>query len=383
MLHLFDVGIVEEFQFLFYLMPVTLGIQLAFYFWYQYWRIQDVNLKLNRILLSFGAFTLLIVTGALFINVQRLFGGDATDVFYRIGWASALSSPIGFLGFIVIDEFSTIMNLKLVKVLMGLAFIPIIFVAIFGVGPMFLGTILFSVLSAYYIIGVQIKLIRRSMGTIKRKFTQFITGEFLSLASLPFAVLVGVGVFESPVNEIVFYAGVSLLGIGFIILFISAHDFPPFYEFEWKDNLLRLFIIYQKDNSLLYYTNLREILDQKASKTADQTEKLQDEKDRIFSAGIAGIENVIAKITDTQQDRINKIRQLDSFILLEYGDAIPVTYALTVKKDLASFQHLLNAFKQHFEDLYREIIGNLSDIKSSPEQLFGSFDTIVSLILER
>ena len=221
------------------------------------------------------------------------------------------------------------------------------------------------------------------MGTIKRKFTQFITGEFLSLASLPFAVLVGVGVFESPVNEIVFYSGVSLLGTGFIILFISAHDFPPFYEFEWKDNLLRLFIIYQKDNSLLYYANLRESLDQKANKPAEKKEKFQDEKDSIFSAGLAGIEHVIATITDTQQDRINKIRQLDSFILLEYGQELPVTYALTVKKDLASFQHLLNAFKQHFENLYREIISNLGEMKTGREQLFGSFDTIVSLILER
>ncbi|MHA1360462.1 MAG: hypothetical protein ACTSRC_20250 [Candidatus Helarchaeota archaeon] len=383
MLILFDIGPMEEFQFLFYIMAVTLGVQLSIYFFYQYWRIQDVTLKLNRILLSFGAFTILIVLGALFINVQRLFGGDITDIFYRIGWAFALASPIGFLGFIVIEEFSIIMNLMFVKILMVLALIPILCVCIFGVGPIFLGSLPFSILSAYYIIGVQIKLIWRTMGTIKRKFIQFISGEFLSLASIPFAVMVGIGIFKSPVKEVVYYTGVSLLITGFIILFISAHEFPPFYEFEWKDNLLRLFVIYQEDNTVLYYSNLTEIVGHKKHKITQLSELGEYDKDKIFSVGLAGIEKIISTITDTKSERINKIQQEDAFIHLEYGENVPITYALAVKKDLASFRHLLKSFKQHFENLYGEIILNLGTIKARREDLFRSFDTIVNLILER
>ena len=63
--------------------------------------------------------------GALFLNVQRLFGGGATDIFYRIGWAFALSSPIGFLVFITLDEFSPIVNINNVRYVIILGLIPL------------------------------------------------------------------------------------------------------------------------------------------------------------------------------------------------------------------------------------------------------------------
>lgn len=67
----------QESQFLAYLIAVIIGIQLGFYFFYQFYKIQDVYLKLNRILLSLGSFILLIILGALSINVSRLFFTDS------------------------------------------------------------------------------------------------------------------------------------------------------------------------------------------------------------------------------------------------------------------------------------------------------------------
>jgi len=43
---LFQINANQEWQFLFYLIPVIFGIQLALYFFYQYYKIQDVKLQL-------------------------------------------------------------------------------------------------------------------------------------------------------------------------------------------------------------------------------------------------------------------------------------------------------------------------------------------------
>ena len=52
----------KELQFFAYLAPVLIGIQLAVYFFYQYRKIQDVTLPLNRVLLAFGSFILFIIS---------------------------------------------------------------------------------------------------------------------------------------------------------------------------------------------------------------------------------------------------------------------------------------------------------------------------------
>jgi len=377
----------QEIQFLAYLSAVVIGIQLSFYFFYQYYKIQDVYLRLNRILLSYGSFTLLIVSGALFLNISRIFVADpmANAILNKIGWVCALFSPIGFLYFIVLKEFSKIMNLKIVKILMILSLIPIFVVIIVPStsSPLFIASLSFTLLGAYYLFSFQIRLIKQSVGTIKIKFIQFFFGELISLSSLFFAVQVGLGILPPGITELVYFIGVGILLTGFIIMFFSAYEFPPFYEFEWKENLLKLFIINQKDNNCLYYCNLSEAVKQKIS--TDKIESLPSLSygDRLFSGGIAGIEDIISAITDTKGEKINKIRQEDSIILLEYGTTPSnITYAMLVEKDLASHQHLLKLLKRQFEIYYKEVLLNLDNFKENQEQLFRSFDLIINDILE-
>jgi hypothetical protein len=373
-----DIELAQESQFLFYLIPVTIGVQLSLYFVYQYFKIQDVNLKLNRILLSFGAFTFLMVCGALFLNVQRLFGGVATDIFYRVGWACALASPVGFLAFIAIEEFAAIMNLKVVKLVMGLGLIPIVVVLIWGVGPIFMGTLVFAVLSAYYIIGFQVKLIRRTLSTIRKRFLKFFIGELIALAAIPFAVMVGLGIFVSPVKEIVYFIGVALLSGGFIIIFISAFDFPPFYEFEYKAALMKFFVINRQTNICLYYGNLEEMVAQLEAPLTRREEVPQSASDILFSGGIVGIGTIIDALTDTKGESIKRIQQGDSMILLEPGGILPsLTYALVVKKEMKSITHFLQALKKVFEIVFKEVLGNLDSFKENQELLFRSFENYI------
>ena len=77
-----------ELQFLAYWSSVIIGIQLGIFFFYEYYRIKDAHLKLNRILLSFGSFIVLVIIGALFLVVVRLFDLYTYywGILYKIGF---------------------------------------------------------------------------------------------------------------------------------------------------------------------------------------------------------------------------------------------------------------------------------------------------------
>lgn len=377
----------QEIQFLVYFSAVVIGIQLAIYFFYQYYKIQDVNLKLNRILLSFGAFTFFIVLGALFLNVSRLFVTNIRlrDIYTRIGWIFGFSAPIGFLSFIILEEFSSLMNLKIVKILTALSFIPIITVIAIPStrSPIFIISIIFTLSGAYYILNFQVKLIKNAVGDIRKKILQFFIGELISFTSIPFAIQVGLGIFPPGLNELVYYMGVSILLTGFIILFFSANDFPPFYEFEWKDNLLKLFIINQKDNKGLFFCDLTELIEKNSSGNEIEDHSTKSLKEKLLTGGIMGIESIITQITDTKNEKISKIKHEDSILLLEYGlKPFNITYALSVKKDIASHRYFLKSIKSNFESYYKEILLNLDDLKEKQEQFFIGFTTVIESLLK-
>jgi hypothetical protein len=374
----------SELQFLAYLIPVIMGIQLAFYFFHQYHKIQDVHLPLNRVLLAFGSFILFIVLGPLFIQIARNFikKGPVNEIVSRIGWGLVFFSTIMVSVFIIKKEFSMIINLKTAKVLMILNFIP--FLLVFLVPStrslVFIGSIFFVVLNGLYIIRFQLILINRSVGGIKRKFILFLIGALISFVSLIFAALVGLGSLPPIINEIIYFTGVGILFVGFIIMYFSIYNFPPFYEFEWRENLFKLYIINQRNYSCLYHYNFIQEFNQ--NQEVDQKPSIK--RDLIFSRGIVGIETIITIITGIKNEKINKIKQGDFHIFLEYGtNPSRITYILVVKRDLSSAHHLLKTVRIQFEDFYKEVLLNLDNLKQDQEQVFKSFDIMINRILQQ
>ncbi len=379
----------KELQFLFYLIPVTIGFELVLYFYYQYFKIRDVKLKLNRVLLAFGTFCLFIVIGPLWIQISRNFLEEDTqlyEIISRIGWGFAFLSTIGFSSFIIKKEFSQIININYVKIITILNLIPLI-VLIFTPStrnPVFLVSIIFVVLNGINIIRFQIILIKRSVGKIKRKFQFFLMGALVSFPALGFAILVGIGILPPIINEIVYFTGVAILLLGFIIITFSVYEFPPFYEFEWRENLLKLFIINQKTRENMYYHDFTDEFVPEDIVIDSFEEISQDDRTKLYSGGILGIESIITKITNTKEEKINKIEQKDSVILLAYSSVIPyITYALIIRKDLLSLGHLLDSIKRQFEAFYREILLNLENLKGDEQLLFKSFDVILRGILNQ
>jgi hypothetical protein len=379
---------VIELQFLFYLIPVIIGFQLGFYYFYQYYKIRDVNLKLNRILLSFGMFILAIVIGALMIQIARNFVSDPVlkDIIYKIGWSMAFFAPIGLEIFTLTEDFAKITNLIVMKVLVILNCLAIILaiVAPSTRSPPFIIAIIFVLLNGVNVLRFQIVLIKKSVGNIKKKFLLFFIGTITSLVAIFFAIAVALGVLKTLELElIVYYTGISFLLTGFIIMFFSASNFPPFYEFEWRDKLSKLYIINRSNNDCLYYFDFSEefIFDKNKK---DEGRKLTTRgKESLHSGGIIGIDMIIASITGTQNQKIDIIKHEKSYILLEYSsEPFNIIFALIIKKELISIRHLIQSIKKQFESFYREILSKLDSFKGNQALLFGSFDVILKGLIQ-
>ncbi|MBY9014295.1 MAG: hypothetical protein KGD68_01250 [Candidatus Lokiarchaeota archaeon] len=368
----------KELQFLAYLVPVIMGIQLSIYFYTHYKKLKDEDLPLNIILLAFGSFILFIVIGPLFIQIARNFivNESVYEIVYRIGWALTFFSTIVFSRFIILKEFSLIINLKVAKTLLILNCIPVFCVFILPSlqSPIFIGSIFFVVLNGLYIIRFQIILIQKSIGRVRAKIRFFLFGALISLVALVFATIVGLRVLPPIINEIMYFIGVLDLFIGFLIIYFSVYNFPPLYEFEWRDNLIKLFIFNPNNFKTLYHLDLVQ-----NSHSNNYSENI----DRIFSKGISGIEKIIALITNTKTERINKIQQEDFLIMFEYGNTpFSLIYALIVKKDLNSSKHLLKIVRIQFESFFKEIILNLDNIEEDQESIFTSFNDMMEEILQ-
>lgn len=367
----------KELQFLAYLVPVIMGIQLTIYFYYQYKKLEDEQLPLNRVLLAFGSFILFIVFGPLFIQIARNFIVDESihEIVYRTGWALAFFSTIAFSSYIIREEFSLIINVKFAKALLMLNFIPIfcLFFLPSLRSPIFIGSIFFVAVNGLYIIRFQVILIQKSVGKVRRKIQFFLIGAIISLFALVFAILVGLQILPPIINEVVYFTGVIDLFIGFLIMYFSVYNFPPFYEFEWRENLIKLFIINHENYKTLYSSDI-----------VQDPHFKSENIDRIFSKGISGIEKIITLITNSKTEKINKIQQDDYLIIFEYGlNPSSLIYIFIVRKDLFSSIHLLRSVKMHFESFFREILLNLDDLDEVQEKIFLSFDELMDKILQK
>ena len=353
---------IEETEFLLYLTATILGVELAIYFFYRYYKIKDDRLPLNKILLSFGMFYLLLILGTFILTVKNLFISDPNlqEIFSRIGSLSILFSPLSFAFFIKIKEFSEIINLKIAQYLLIFS-LTLFIIAIFLPSTLIFTYIFFIGLSLPILI-FQIRLISTAKGNIKKRLFEVFIGNIVSLVSLFFTLKI--------ITDL-YIIGLSLLILSFILTSIGVYRFPAFYEFRWKENLLKLLIINQKNNGCLYSHDFTQI-------------KVDNNKDyeKMFSGGIVGIDSIISVITNTH-GFINEITHLNSLILLDFSSyhSTKLIFALVVKKDLKSNRYFLKSLKEQFELFYKEILRDIDNLKGNEEQLFGSFDIIIENIM--
>lgn len=418
----FQLGVIQEIQFLLYVTTFTLGIQLVFYILYRYNKIRNINLQTNRILLSFASFILLIIPGMVILLINKLF---IIEVFQReyllkATFALFIVAPLFFLYFSDVEQLLNVTKnfSKLIGIFHSFLLLLVIFAP--EMTNYLLMLLLFLLVpGSIYISFFQIKLINSSFGKIKVYFIFTYVGESFFFVSM----------FLGTIEIMSFFSSIFLF-IGLLFIFYAIFNYPEFLEFKWTDALSSLYIIDTDKKECLYnYNFYKKIKESRVYMDRDQEGLLNvqewendlemrectncgyglreewstcpichtpvdpnaplmsKEKNRedIFSGGLVGIDSIISTITNTQDEKINKIKQGNSLILLEHGSGFTsnIDYVLIVSEEQKSLRMFLNTLKNQFESFYKEILLNLNEIEGKPDLLFLSFDIIIENIVHQ
>jgi hypothetical protein len=232
-----------------------------------------------------------------------------------------------------------------------------------------------------YILFFQIKLITLSTGSIKKRLKLFTLGAILCLT----AFLLGSYIFSDLILQKFSYISqgiaIPLFIIGMIIILLGIYNFPAFLEFGWRENLIALIIVNRHNFNILYSYKFEGVVEDYGKLDSENIKLSRGTS--LFSKGIIGIENVISKVTKTEEMNINKIHQGDLLILLERGEEpiSNVIIGLFIKREMKSASYVLSQIKQKFQDNYKDILLNLEAL-SRFDGLFTSFDVFLGDILK-
>ena len=370
---------IREIQFLLCLTIIIIGTQLGFFFFYRYHKINAERLQLNKILLSYGSICLLSIISAFISIINRFFISSPylKEILDKLGYILLFFSIIIFLYFMTSEEFSKIIKLNIVKVLIILVFIPIILVILIPTNALIFSIIKIIVIALYLALfgTFQTRLVIKARGKIKKHLFQILIGGIIYFGSLFFVIEIFINLlypFENS-TSLLFLSTVSFIA-GFIIILSGIFSFPAFFELNWEENLLDFFIINQHNNISLYRYNFSGIT-QEMKKNKGEDDYNQDDFIDTFSSYITGIDDIIAEITNTANEKINKIKREDSLIFLEYGSS-NIAYVLITKKDLNSNLYFLYSLKKQCESIFKEVLIDVEDFEGK-EELFKSFDIII------
>ena len=366
---------------------LVLGYQIFIYFLYQYYKAKKEKLEFTEILLAYGLIFGLMLTG-FFIRIINLYyiGENNIEIFYfltKITFLILYSALMLFFIIVSNKSFQKIINSIFTKILAILMIIPMITVFIFQPENLIFGLIsgITLVISYSYIFYFHTRLIKISTGDIKKRLNLILLGLTLSAVQH----FIG-GYFPSEVlfkgySEHLQLISAPIFVCGLIIVFLGVFRFPAFLEFGWKESLLYVFIINQRNLKIIYSFDFKEIINQRGK----QIDKLSniDEIKQLFSSGIIGINKIISGITNTKLEFIESIRQKDILILLNRGKEPQsfIIYCLLVRKDMNSLRYFLKTIKNEFEQIYKNILFNLNDLEGKEEKIFSNFDAIMKKLI--
>ncbi len=386
-----QISFLQEFKLLLVLTMFIFGLQISILFIYKYFKLKDENVKLNRVLLSYGFLVLMAMLGMLFFSLVTLFVPDpgSAELYRKLAYLSGIVAFLFFWLYVSNKEFSHVLTLKITRLFLFLTIIPIFLVVFLSSESQeFRYSLIILIAEALFLVIFQINLIRRSVGTVKKRFIQIFIAALFMVISIGLGANSAFSILPVPkeIYDLTFFLGFIFMMIGLSILYFALHNFPPILEFKWKDNLFKLVIFNQRNYSCLYLFDFPQMGIKKVSEN-DKRESLSlKDSTELLSGGLTGINSIISAITNTQNEKIKKIKQGNSYILLEYSlkyQQIPITFALLVKEDLKSIRFFLSTIKVQFELFYKDILTKLDELGGNVEKFFSSFEVIIKNILER
>lgn len=364
------------------LYSIVIGYQLSAYFLLQHYRYKKENLSFNKTLKIFGVTAGLAITAYVFQSVREFYikGLFLNEIFLRISVIIMLIGISYFLYSISSKPFTEIINPIPIKIIFIYVIIIILMLPFINIHSIeFLFLLYTGMLSGFYVIYFLLKLIKLTTGNVKISLILFIIGLLFALGGV---MLYNPFLYER--SEIIInLISIFMILTGITIDFIGVYNFPAFLEFHWKDNLQKLYIFEREKFRVLYSTNLMSVNNSYSfpNKIDFQIKKSFEE---LFSRGIIGIERITTHFLNSNDEKIKKIKQGDSIILLEHGDPpiSNITYGLIVKKDMYSLRYFLKEIKNQFQAKYKYLLSNLELIEGNEEKFFLNFINNIKVILE-
>jgi len=283
---------------------------------------------------------------------------------------------IGALSFHIIiskNAFTPFVNPKITKTVIALIFIIGSFLLF--VSDAFIRDLIAVFLIMLVCVNLVVfnkRLFDLTTGDIKKRLSFILIGQIIMYTYIITNFLI---LLTQLINELFLYFLTIALIIGQAIIFFGIYQFPAFLEFDWKQNLIKMYIINHHDYSELFSYDFIDI-----------PEKLGDNQtsaEKIFTRGLVGIDQIVSAITHTENKRIKKIDQEDVHIILDYGDEpVPLIYALIVFKEMNSTKYLLKTMSKKFDKFYKHILLDLEAVKGKEAQIFSTFNAKLIKILE-
>ena len=359
---------------------IILDYQLAIYFLYLYRKHRKDKIGLNKFLLAFSNLFGIGATSYLFLVIGSFYSHDSylAELFIRIGVSVLQGGILVVLLILLSKPFLTLINSRVVKIVSVLSGISITYLLFFYVKSIGLfPSILIGLIGGAYFLYFQTKLVKLTSGTVHSRLLITLIGEVIFLIGM----FLGSGLPNIPVlfevRDIFYFVGSYVVNLGLLAIFYGTFKFPGVLEFNWKNNLLKLYVIDAR--------NLYELYSYDFNKIRSLAGDYNNEKNNpINSIGVVGISDVFDEITKTYQNRVKMIKYGNFTILLEYekDPKSQFLFVLFVDKNMKSLQLFLKKVKTQFLMSYKSLLINFDIVDRFRETIFSGFDVILQNILD-
>ena len=363
---------------------IILDYQLAIYFLYLYVKHRKDEIGLNKFLLTFSNIFGIGATSYFFLVIGSFYIIDyyIAELFIRTGVSLLQGGILVVLLHLISKPFSNLINSKLIIVLCTFSAISIIyllflFIPSIGLSP----SIFIGLIGGGYFLYFQMKVVRLTSGTVRTRLSMTLIGEIVFLIGMLF----GSGLPHIPmlfeIKEIFYFVGSYVVNLGLMIIFFGTFKFPGVLEFNWKSNLLKLYIVDARNLLELYSYDFS--ITRNISESSD-SDYNHSGNAKINSIGIVGISDVFDEITKTYQNRIKTIKYGDFSILLEYEEdpKFQFLFVLFARKNMKSLEIFLQKVKIQFLKTYKSVLLNIDILDKFRETIFSGFDVVLQEIID-
>ncbi len=374
-------SIFRDFYLPFMFIAILIGYQISVYFLYQYVKYKKEKLKLHILLLGYALIFGITLTAFAIRIINLYFLKESyPKIFENVARITYLLFYLGVIAFFLVissKTFNKIINTRIIRVLAFLLIIPIIITFILTIETLLYSAIAGLTVGTSYgiILYFQNKLATLATGDIRRRLRLIFWGIIFLVISHLIGGYTPSYVLLSAYSELIQSISAPLFTVGLLIFFLGAYKFPAFLEFDWRENIIGLFIVNKNNYSIIYQYDFdpgRKAMPKESTKRTDETNLL-------FSRGIVGIENIISLVLESTDKHIEKISHGNYLILLEHADE-PFSFlifCLMVKKELTSLKYLIKKIKEEFLKQYSPILPSMLQSGEVELKIFSNFDKII------